>query len=499
MSSLDDLKALEAELDRMVELLPLVQLPSRVFLSCYFAAVDSQMRGARLGSSGAANPEIGMALAGRLSYLVPLLRSFKHDEQPSAQHVVEFVDAEVIAQVFMLMGYAHFSELMPEVHRGRWSVEREAETFVLRHKDASVTTAEARDVVLSELALQFMIPPPPSNQSVFDAFVANERLELHTLARLIDTYARYYVDAAFEESALSGDDFTLALGVGEDEFHRFRAVWLAIAEVCLGMADAVERRAQREGLQSDPKFIGELNEWTGPMMSKAFLDGAALAISGLSPKSYDALMDIFSFDPAEGTVVAGDGFFPPLLRIQDSYLFSPHIVRVMMASRNLLYAVNKRDRRRFDDLVSANLEPKLVSAAAELFRAIEGVSVVPNASWNKGEIDLLVFDPSVNTVLHIQAKAPIPVEGARMVHSLEDHVRKGFAQLDAFRKLTPAERDRIVSRAVGAEVRDLRVVDALLSRTCLGTERVWRDAAGIAVVNLPLLREVLEPEDPDRG
>jgi hypothetical protein len=82
MFSLDELKAFEADLDRTVEQLPIVQLPSRVFLSCYFAAVDAAMRGARFGKAPP-NLEIGMALAGRLSYLAPLLGKFKHDEQPN--------------------------------------------------------------------------------------------------------------------------------------------------------------------------------------------------------------------------------------------------------------------------------------------------------------------------------------------------------------------------------------------------------------------------------
>ncbi len=162
-----------------------------------------------------------MALAGRLSYLAPLLKRFKHDEQPSAQNIVEIFDAEILAQLMLLMSYAHFCELMPEVHRGRWSVERDGETFVLRHPDASFSAAEARDVVLAELALQFMIPPSPTHQPVFDDIVARERLDLNACTRLIDTYARYFMGAAFEESALSTDALKVALGVSEDEFHRF--------------------------------------------------------------------------------------------------------------------------------------------------------------------------------------------------------------------------------------------------------------------------------------
>lgn len=492
MSSLDDLKAFEADLDRTVEQLPIVQLPSRVFLSCYFAAVDAAMRGARFGKAPP-NLEIGMALAGRLSYLAPILAKFKHDEQPNAKDVVEFVDDGIMDQAWLLMSYAHYSELMPEVHRSRWRVERDVDTFVLHHPDASFKVAEARDVVLAELALQFMVPPPPNHQPAFDKMVAREQLDPVACAMLVDTYARYFIHAAFEEAALSADALKVALGVSKDEFHRFRAVWFAIAEFCLGMADAVERRAQQEGAQSDPKFVGELNEWTGPMLSQAFLDGLALGISRLSPESYDALMKIFSLDPSAGLQnAAGDGFIPPLLRMGSYYLFSPHMVRVLMASRNVLYVVNKRDRTRFDALVSSSLEPTLVHDAAELFRKIDGVLVAPNVSWKGSEIDLLVFDPKANAVLHIQAKAPIPVEGARMVRSLEDHVRKGFEQLAQFRALPSTERDRIVSQAVGAEVRDVCVIDVLLSRTCLGTQRVWKDAVGIAVVNIPLLREVLQ-------
>ena len=47
---------------------------------------------------------------------------------------------------------------------------------------------------------------------------------------------------------------------------------------------------------------------------------------------------------------AGDGYLPPLIRLQNNFLFNPHVVRLMTHERNLLYVAADAD------LLESNLE-----------------------------------------------------------------------------------------------------------------------------------------------
>ena len=60
------------------------------------------------------------------------------------------------------------------------------------------------------------------------------------------------------------------------------------------------------------------------------------------------------------------------------------------------------------------MEPALIAAAVKILQQISQLIVVPNVCWERGEIDILIFNPDENAALQVQAKAAIPPEGARM-------------------------------------------------------------------------------------
>ena len=68
---------------------------------------------------------------------------------------------------------------------------------------------------------------------------------------------------------------------------------------------------------------------------------------------------------------------------------------------------------------------------------------------------------------------------------------EGVRQLKRLRQLPPAARDKVLSAALGREVRGVTVIDVLLSRACFGTEAVWKELVDRVPVNLTLLRIVL--------
>lgn len=59
------------------------------------------------------------------------------------------------------------------------------------------------------------------------------------------------------------------------------------------------------------------------------------------------------------------------------------------------------------------------------------------------------------------------------------------------RGLAPDQRNAILSQALGKAVRDVVIIDVLLSRSCLGTDRIWSQLGDILPLNLTLLRGVL--------
>jgi hypothetical protein len=158
----------------------------------------------------------------------------------------------------------------------------------------------------------------------------------------------------------------------------------------------------------------------------------------------------------------------------------------MMSGRNIPYVLNRTYHERFDNVVSRWMEPALVAEAASLFRSIPGISIVQNHGWGQGEIDLLVYSSDQNAALHIQAKAALPPEGARMVKALEDRVAEGLRQLNIFRCLPQTRVDAILSSALKQRVEHVRVYDALLCISSYGTHRVWSRLGDVAPLN-PLI------------
>lgn len=162
-----------------------------------------------------------------------------------------------------------------------------------------------------------------------------------------------------------------------------------------------------------------------------------------------------------------------------------------MSTRNLLYVENKLDPDSFSRRIANEMEPALVAAAVKIFQQISQLIVVPNVHWEKGEIDILIFNPDENAALQVQAKAAIPPEGARMTRAMETRIAEAFLQLECLHQKTAECIDELISRAVKRNVKAVTVYDAILTSSCFGTSAVWQRMKGTAALNLPLLAAVV--------
>ena len=161
--SLAELKEYEKEFDRLIDELPIWPLPVRPLLTALHLTVDSLFNGSRLDGSVRPRPEAGSALGARLSYLVPHL--LKCDAEPIGRNGADALralndsDPEGICR-FALVTYGHFCELMPEVHKGYYSVAGDKEKgFTLAHATRQFADHEATDIILTELSLSFLASP----------------------------------------------------------------------------------------------------------------------------------------------------------------------------------------------------------------------------------------------------------------------------------------------------------------------------------------------------
>ena len=153
---IDDMIALERSADAAIASIPLLKLPARSVLAGLHYSVFLGRNGKLFG--GQVDPGQGSTIISRLGHALPLLRRLS--AEPYGESADDAIGAfrEVDpdgSQLRSLLSYLHFSEFMPEVHRGRLVVERTGERLRLRHPSDAFAIAEGHDITLSELALSF--------------------------------------------------------------------------------------------------------------------------------------------------------------------------------------------------------------------------------------------------------------------------------------------------------------------------------------------------------
>jgi hypothetical protein len=244
--------------------------------------------------------------------------------------------------------------------------------------------------------------------------------------------------------------------------------------------------------ETKTQYHHEFLEWNTPVLTKDFVYSCLSRLTNLPRDQLIEILFPFSLDVAAGDFAnAGDGYLPPLVLYQDSILFNPHVVRMMMHERNILYVLNKRNRERFNNIVSQHLEPMLLQEALHEFARIPTWLVKSNIIWKDGEIDLLVFDPASNTALQIQAKAAMSAQNARMARQLEDHTLRAVEQINKLKELQGAALDTLLSKVFDGKISGATLISAVLSRSGLGTWRSWSALGDAVALNIPLLRETL--------
>lgn len=494
--ALHELIEFEKRADAAIVELPVLRQPVRSLLSAIYLAADDRYVGGRFKRKrGPGDDETGTAIITRMSHVINLLERGTRQIGANIDDAMSVFDESMKADFENLFGYGHFCEVMPLVRRGAFSVESTASGFRLHHPNKQFAHLEEIDVLLSELALPHNITVPPHHiEACHNMAKTVPIVSADDLVQVLQTAYHHHLNNVIELPLLSREAFIDSFGFSRDDFIRQRAALMAYADYCLGLADGAEFFAA--SAVTNPrkqKYTQEALEWISPLLNRNHIIGFNAGLAGVDPDVAEQIVNIFTLDLDNLALTGGgEGFFPPFLKLADALLFSPHAVKRMMPERNMLYALVRTNRAKFDEVVSQHLEPALLIDAEKCFSAIGGVEIRRNVNWERGEIDLLAYHEASNSALQVQAKAAVPPQGARMVAQIESRTLEGAKQIQRFMDLADKERDAIASVAIGRKLDRVGWSSAILVRTCLGTEKAWTGISGYIPLNPVLLRAALK-------
>lgn len=490
---LDDLKTFERVADEAIGRLPLLQLPARAVLAGLHWVAFLGRHGRQLG--GTAEPAVGEAIMTRIGHSLPLL--CRLPAEPYGESADDAIGAfrEVDpdgAQLMQLLTYLHFSEFMPEAHRGHFVVERSGAKFRLLHRDVPFAEAQARDITLSELAIPFPLEEAARIEPEFARLAqTSPQVDWGFVARFMHDNAHKYMTGIAEADLITDVSINSMFGFGRDRYLGIRAALLALAEFCEKLATTIHAMVIA-GAMAEDRF-GEGLEWASANLNANFVIGLVSAVSGAHVDEVERFLELYTVDfrATPPRHWGGDGFFPPFARFEQGYLFSPSLVLAFLQVRNAIYAFSKKEQRTFDRDVSRDLEPVLLRQVGELLRR-DGWIAVEDVPFPGGQLDLLVGSPDHDGVLLVQAKGNLPPQGARLTERLAGRVREGVRQIERFAALAPADQDAVIAKALGRRATRFDVRHALLVRSCFGAPEVMGDDFPHVRITLPLLALALE-------
>ena len=488
-----ELFAFEKQADEIVAELGVWRHPLRSILSSLFLMADASFSGGRFGRYSKPNIERGATILSRISHLIPFLSKSTPEIGADLDDALSVMSPDDYDELKSALLYGHFCDLMPLVRNGYLQAERIEGGFRLVHPDRTFAYDEKRDVIATELSLTTLEREAPFAVNALSHMVEDwPVIQGSDFIEVIRNAYDHYMQAINEDEYVNSEEYLSAFGFQRDDFVRVRAALMALASWCIGMAAAADAKSQNSDLDDPAKWRRECLEWAAPHLTQNFVSGTIQAIAKVGDDTLNSIMAYFCDDPLSGKIVSGDGFLAPLLKLGNSYLFSPRSPLIMTVERNLLYVANCQHRTRFDELISHNLEVSLLTTSQKILSALPGVSVKANVRWGGGEVDLLAFDSVSRTALQIQAKAAIPPQGGRMTRQVESNTLRAVQQLKKFEELREEEKLEILNRAFGVDVKDIRWASAVLSRSSFGTSKAWTAISHRAALNLFMLRKAVK-------
>jgi len=417
-----------------------------------------------------------------------------------------------------LLAYSHACQVMPEVWRGYFNVAATESGLHLTHRDDAFAEAEARDILISEIGLNFRFNAVRHAPDRDVAALARglPRVDFGFLALVVAKKAARFRTEIVEPQLISDAALQQILGFDHEAFKRIQAAFNGLAETALEMSLFLTAWWQHDhpGVNEMPT---EAVEWCSVNLPPETVVELIAATAGVTEDQVESLIDAFCIDYRQTPPQSqgGDGFFPPFARFEGALLFSPVLLQVFLSTRNAIYGFAKSSRELveaqiaqgepvtdlFGSLVANDLEPHLVQQAIATLPPHAAWVILDGVSIPGGEIDLVIVDPISAVALCIQAKAPLPPLGARLTERLAERCEEGLQQIAAFSALPLATQRAAIATATGVNPEGLKIHHGLLARTCFGSADAWAAWPQISLMTLATValasRQHAEAASPD--
>jgi hypothetical protein len=483
---------IEQELDEKLENLEIWKLPFQTILSWLLMTIDEVDR-----NKGA---DTAIDYCSRLSYIYKYVKQYAAKEplNSTTNSILSF-DRQYIGDINFLIAYAHFSLLVPQVRRGVMGITAVSGNAVeLDYVNKETEHAELIDRLYSYISLQAMVSYP--KEELLKKFLSKKANELgtmfsgedaHWVNEMADFFKQYHITVQVLPSKLLEE----VLGFSFEDYLSFKGALRAFGEYHLQLAKAffVAANAEKESPERADSLMAQYFENIVNCLDFKFV-GFYMRISGLSKDKVLRLMSYYlsiysnnTGEKFEERGFSGEGFYPPFTLFDKHLIWSPYAVRYMLTINNILYSVNKKQAKTFDEQLSSYLEPTLINQLEYLFTSLQGVQVRENVNYPGSEIDLLVYSPSENICLVIQVKATIAPDSSRTVDRVQDRALEGVQQIDHFRALQGNTKQQIVNNAFGIQQTNTALIDLLVVRSCAGSELIWKHNDHIKIANYTFL------------
>jgi hypothetical protein len=486
----------EKSLDKEIEKLNLSQYPLRSILTLFHLKIYmccSEERSKESTCNCSTFPSI-------YSYFLNYINKCnKKIIGADAYDIFTAIPDEFQSELQKVINYGAFCEIAPYVWREVYEPDViNSKEVDLLYKEGSFDI-EVKDAILTALGTGYTINDERSASVNYDEqvkyFLKNGKFNFELMCEEIKRGQEWYKKYWKNDNTIS-EEIYIKLEITKDTYVNFHMFWLSLCDYYIKSANAIYRLIKSE--KSTSRLIqNEFLEHLSPFLKKSFFyEYLNEDIIGVKEEDFIKLMNYFAQD-VNVKFNNLDGYFPVFFEFENAYLFSCYNVKTSLSSRNLLYLLNKFDKKLFDNIISDYLEPNLIERSINLLTKIPNIKIEKNKKWDKSEFDLLAYFEDQNVVLHIQVKGSIPVSGARMTERLEDRMEEGIEQITKFKGLEKSVKESILSDIFKKDICDITIVDILLGWGGFGTNKIWNklEENNITPLNLVLLNQYIKQYD----
>lgn len=450
------------------------------------------------------NTGTAMDYLGRISLIYPLLKKYAHNSETetTTQAILKASTKEHLDDINFLNAYAHFSMLMPQIYRGTLEVKSiKGYKIKIDFPTEDVKESELIDKLYSTISLPISFSYKGHQElREFTNLKAKNR-DYSPPAReflIIKKLYEFHLKASISVEVLSNRTVDSKIGFTNLEFRKFIASLKAFSDYYISLARSYKEQINENNSDDDnQKLMSEYMEFSTCCMNFKTL-GWFIAISEVPKSKFDLILSYFIDTYTNNTGVkfesksyVGEGYQPPITIIDKFILFSPLALRFLLSFNNILYSLNKNDKELFDNEISSELEPVLITQLEYIFSSFKDLEFRKNVNFPGSEIDLMVLSKSENVCLSIQVKTTIAPDSSRTVARVQDRTLEALKQIKKFVKLGIAGQLKLVNESFQTEIKEIKIINLIIVRSCAGSDKGWEINNDYRILNYSMLARIL--------